>query len=44
MGLFPSHKDVSRFVNKMVAMDSSNYSKPDDWEKANALGNTIRDK
>ena len=37
MGLFPSHKDAPRVVvtNGMVI---SNYSKPDDWERFNALG------
>jgi urocanate hydratase len=37
MGLFPSHKDAPRVVvtNGMVI---PNYSKPDDWEKYNALG------
>ncbi len=37
MGLFPSHKDAPRIVvtNGMVV---PNYSKPDDWEKFNALG------
>jgi len=37
LGLFPSHKDVPRVVvtNGMVI---PNYSKPDDWEKFNALG------
>ena len=36
-GLFPSHKDAPRVVvtNGMVI---PNYSKPDDWEKMNALG------
>ncbi len=36
MGLFPSHKDAPRVVvtNGMVI---PNYSKPDDWEKFNAL-------
>jgi len=39
MGLFPSHKDAPRVVvtNGMVI---PNYSKPDDWEKFNALGVT----
>lgn len=39
MGLFPSHKDAPRVVitNGMVI---PNYSKPDDWEKMNALGVT----
>ncbi len=37
IGLFPSHKDAPRVVvtNGMVV---PNYSKPDDWEKFNALG------
>ena len=37
MGLFPSHKDAPRVVvtNGMVI---PNCSKPDDWEKFNALG------
>ncbi|MDM1139650.1 urocanate hydratase [Empedobacter sp. R132-2] len=37
MGLFPSHKNAPRVVvtNGMVI---PNYSKPDDWEKMNALG------
>lgn len=37
MGLFPSHKEAPRVVvsNGMVV---PNYSKPDDWEKFNALG------
>jgi urocanate hydratase len=37
MGLFPSHPDAPRVVvtNGMVI---PNYSKPDDWEKMNALG------
>ena len=37
MGLFPSHKDAPRVVvtNGMVI---PNYSKPDDWERFNALG------
>jgi urocanate hydratase len=37
LGLFPSHKDAPRVVvtNGMVI---PNYSKPDDWEKMNALG------
>ncbi len=39
MGLFPSHKDAPRMVvtNGMMI---PNYSKPDDWEKFNALGVT----
>jgi len=37
MGVYPSHKDAPRVVvtNGMVI---PNYSKPDDWEKFNALG------
>lgn len=37
MGLFPSHKDAPRVIvtNGMVI---PNYSKPDDWERMNALG------
>ena len=37
MGLFPSHKEAPRVVvtNGMVI---PNYSKPNDWEKMNALG------
>ena len=37
MGVFPSHKDAPRVVvtNGMVI---PNYSKPDDWERFNALG------
>lgn len=37
LGLFPSHKDAPRVVvtNGMVI---PNYSKPDDWERMNALG------
>ncbi len=37
MGLFPSHRDAPRVVvtNGMVI---PNYSKPDDWERMNALG------
>ena len=37
MGLFPSHKDAPGVVvtNGMVI---PNYSKPDDWERFNALG------
>ena len=37
MGLFPSHKEAPRVIvtNGMVI---PNYSKPDDWEKMNALG------
>ena len=37
MGLFPSHPDAPRAVitNGMVI---PNYSKPDDWERMNALG------
>ncbi len=39
MGLFPSSKEAPRVVvtNGMMI---SNYSKPDDWEKYNALGVT----
>ncbi|MGB0769124.1 MAG: urocanate hydratase [Flavobacteriaceae bacterium] len=39
MGLFPSHKEAPRVVvtNGMMI---PNYSKPDDWEKFNALGVT----
>ncbi len=39
MGLFPSSKDAPRVVvtNGMMV---PNYSKPDDWEKYNALGVT----
>ncbi len=39
MGLFPSNKNAPRFVvtNGMMI---PNYSKPDDWEKFNALGVT----
>ncbi len=39
MGLFPSHKKAPRVVvtNGMMI---PNYSKPDDWEKFNALGVT----
>ena len=37
LGLFPSHRDAPRVVvtNGMVI---PNYSKPDDWERDNALG------
>ena len=37
MGLFPSHPDAPRVIvtNGMVI---PNYSKPDDWERFNALG------
>ena len=37
LGLFPSHKDAPRVVvsNGMVI---PNYSKPDDWERFNAMG------
>ena len=37
LGLFPSHRDAPRVVvtNGMVI---PNYSKPDDWERLNALG------
>lgn len=39
LGLFPSHSDAPRVVvtNGMMI---PNYSKPDDWEKFNALGVT----
>ncbi|MEI7724956.1 MAG: urocanate hydratase [Bacteroidota bacterium] len=39
MGLFPSHKDAPRVVvtNGMMI---PNYSKPNDWERFNALGVT----
>ncbi len=39
LGLFPSHKEAPRVVitNGMMV---SNYSKPDDWEKYNAMGVT----
>ena len=39
MGLYPSHKNAPRVVvtNGMMV---PNYSKPDDWEKFNALGVT----
>ncbi len=39
MGLYPSHKDAPRVVvtNGMMI---PNYSKPDDWDKFNALGVT----
>ena len=39
MGLFPSHRDAPRVVvtNGMMV---PNYSKPDDWERFNALGVT----
>jgi urocanate hydratase len=39
MGVFPSHKDAPRVVvsNGMMI---PNYSKPNDWEKYNALGVT----
>ena len=39
MGLFPSHKDAPRVVITNGLM-IPNYSKPDDWEKFNALGVT----
>jgi urocanate hydratase len=37
LGLFPSHRDAPRVIvtNGMVV---PNYSKPDDWERFNALG------
>lgn len=39
LGLFPSHREAPRVVvtNGMVI---PNYSKPDDWERGNALGVT----
>jgi len=39
LGLFPSHKDAPRVVvtNGMMI---PNYSKPDDWERFNAMGVT----
>ncbi len=39
LGLFPSHKEAPRVVvtNGMMV---PNYSKPDDWEKYNAMGVT----
>ena len=37
MGLFPSHKEAPRVV-VTNGMTIPNYSKPDDWEKMNALG------
>lgn len=39
LGLFPSHQDAPRVVitNGMMV---PNYSKPDDWERMNALGVT----
>ncbi len=39
MGLFPSHRDAPRVVvtNGMMI---PNYSKPDDWERYNAMGVT----
>lgn len=39
LGLFPSHKDAPRVIvtNGMMI---PNYSRPDDWEKFNALGVT----
>ena len=39
LGLFPSHKDAPRVVVTNGLM-VPNYSKPDDWEKYNALGVT----
>lgn len=39
MGLFPSHKEAPRVVVTNGLM-IPNYSKPDDWEKFNALGVT----
>ncbi|MDP4290957.1 MAG: urocanate hydratase [Bacteroidota bacterium] len=37
MGLFPSHPDAPRVV-VTNGMTIPNYSKPDDWERFNALG------
>jgi len=37
LGLFPSHKNAPRVVVSN-GMTIPNYSKPDDWEKFNALG------
>jgi urocanate hydratase len=37
MGLFPSHKEAPRVV-VTNGMTIPNHSKPDDWEKMNALG------
>ena len=37
MGLFPSHETAPRVVGTN-GMTIPNYSKPDDWEKFNALG------
>jgi len=37
MGLFPSHREAPRVV-VTNGMTIPNYSKPDDWEKFNALG------
>jgi len=37
MGLFPSHKDAPRVVITN-GLTIPNYSKPDDWERFNALG------
>lgn len=37
MGLFPSHQNAPRVV-VTNGMTIPNYSKPDDWEKFNALG------
>jgi len=39
LGLFPSHKDAPRVIVTNGLM-IPNYSKPDDWEKFNALGVT----
>jgi len=39
MGLYPSHKEAPRVVVTNGLM-IPNYSKPDDWEKFNALGVT----
>ena len=37
LGLFPSHKNAPRVV-VTTGMVIPNYSKPDDWERMNALG------
>lgn len=39
LGLFPSHKDAPRVVVTNGLM-IPNYSRPDDWERGNALGVT----
>ncbi len=39
LGLFPSHKEAPRVV-VTNGMRIPNYSKPDDWERGNALGVT----